>query len=139
MSSIESPPHNVNVHSISIPDDSTPLLQSDIETDAVRTIASRSASIVTLQGVLRGTDEQLLSASHSADGKPDTKTDAGILGIISVLLLGKSGLLLCLFHLTGEAASSPTRIAQSLWRPTAQSRRRLIDLIMQAGLLSPMA
>ena len=91
MSSTDSSPHNVNVHSVSITDESTPLLQTNTETDALRITTSRSASIVTLDDALRGTDEQILSASHGVGGKPDTEPDRGILGVISVLLLGKRG------------------------------------------------
>ena len=67
----------------------TPLLDPDLENRILETSISRSTSKQIFPGTSGVTDDEIRLASCTGGPESGSKSGSGILGIISVLLLGK--------------------------------------------------
>lgn len=81
--SVSSKPSNLHA-----PHERTSLLEPDRDNNATWTSAGHSASRPHLQDAPRPADGEATAISGSTPGKTDSKLNTGMVGIISVLLLG---------------------------------------------------
>ncbi|CAF9927241.1 MAG: hypothetical protein HETSPECPRED_006524 [Heterodermia speciosa] len=70
------------------PDEETPLLVSDPQNGILSSPESHRKSINSFPGDSKATDEEAADDLNGSINQPEAKTDASIVGIISVLLLG---------------------------------------------------
>lgn len=118
--SISSKPSNLQA-----PHERTSLLEPDRENNTTWTSVEHSASRPHLQDAPRPADGEATAISESTPGKTDSKLTTGMVGIISVLLLGAYSTLLSLLHVLCRTVWAPCLHSWTGYRCLHRKRRQL--------------